>query len=93
MLLNVMAHRLQSVSVIKVLPRSVSSYAGTLRLITPGARVGADSPGLAQSLAPPRIPHPLPGPHGQGNVVHLLSDTLTKLAQGTCATTDPTPYN
>ena len=76
---NVMAHR-QSVSVQKVL----EAYRATpgCCLITPGAWVGADLPGLVQNLVIPRIPYPPPGPDGQGNVAHLLSDTLTKLAQG-----------
>jgi ATP-dependent DNA helicase DinG len=51
-------------------------------LITPGAWVGADLPGLIQNLVIPRIPFPPSAPGGQGNIVQLLSDTLTKLAQG-----------
>ena len=76
---SVIAHR-QGVPVQKVL----EAYRATPNccLITPGAWIGADLPGLIQNLVIPRIPFPPSGSDGQGNGAQLLSDTLTKLAQG-----------
>jgi hypothetical protein len=51
-------------------------------LITPGAWVGADLPGLIQNLVIPRVPFPPPGPGLESNGARMMSDTLIKLAQG-----------
>ncbi len=50
-------------------------------LITPGAWVGADLPGMVQNLVIPRIPFP-PRDDGNGHMVEILSMALVKLAQG-----------
>jgi hypothetical protein len=51
-------------------------------LITPGAWVGADLPGLIQNLVIPRVPFPPRGPEAEINGARMMSDTLIKLAQG-----------
>jgi len=77
---NVMAHRQKRVR--SEGPGSLPSYAGMLPYHT--RRLGGRRPPRAscRTLVIPRIPYPPPGPDGQGDVAHLLSDTLTKLAQG-----------
>jgi ATP-dependent DNA helicase DinG len=50
-------------------------------LITPGAWVGADLPGLIQNLVIPRLPF-VPQEPGEEFGAHALSQVLTKLAQG-----------
>jgi ATP-dependent DNA helicase DinG len=50
-------------------------------LVTPGAWVGADLPGMVQNLVIPRIPFP-PRDEGEDHIVEVLSLTLRKLAQG-----------
>jgi ATP-dependent DNA helicase DinG len=51
-------------------------------LITPGAWVGADLPGLIQNLVITRVPYPPSDPGEQAVFVQVLSETLTKLSQG-----------
>jgi hypothetical protein len=50
-------------------------------LVTPGAWVGADLPGMVQNLVIPRIPFP-PRDDENGQIVEILSVALGKLAQG-----------
>jgi ATP-dependent DNA helicase DinG len=50
-------------------------------LVTPGAWVGADLPGMVQNLVIPRIPFP-PRDDENGHIVEILSVALGKLAQG-----------
>ncbi|MEA2770762.1 MAG: ATP-dependent helicase DinG [Acetobacteraceae bacterium] len=50
-------------------------------LVTPGAWVGADLPGMVQNLVIPRIPFP-PRDDGDEQIVEILSVALCKLAQG-----------
>jgi ATP-dependent DNA helicase DinG len=50
-------------------------------LVTPGAWVGADLPGMVQNLVITRIPFP-PRDDENGHIVEILSVALGKLAQG-----------
>jgi hypothetical protein len=76
---NVMQHS-QGMSMQKVL-KKYSDEPGCC-LITPGAWVGADLPGLIQNLVIVRVPYPPQEPHRELNGAGLLSATLVKLAQG-----------